>query len=59
MLYQVRLITYDIILMWLGIGQKIFPITHYQLPITGLHRYDQSLNGHDIICCLLVGQNTY
>ena len=30
--YQVRLITYDIILMQLGIGQEIFPITHYQLP---------------------------
>jgi len=26
----------------------IFPITNYQLPITGLHRYDKSLNGHDI-----------
>ncbi|WP_337886288.1 hypothetical protein [Fischerella thermalis] len=28
----------DIILMQLGIGQEIFPITHYQLPITSLHR---------------------
>jgi CheY-like chemotaxis protein len=26
----------------------IFAITHYQLPITGLHRYDKSLSGHDI-----------
>ena len=34
--------------MQLGIGQEIFPITHYQLPITDLHRYDKSLNGHDI-----------
>ncbi len=34
--------------MQLGIGQEIFPISHYQLPITGLHRYDKSLNGHDI-----------
>ncbi|PMB14644.1 hypothetical protein CEN48_09325, partial [Fischerella thermalis CCMEE 5282] len=47
---QVRLITYDIILMQLGIGQEIFPITHYQLPITGLHRYDKSSNEHDITC---------
>ncbi|WP_337884918.1 hypothetical protein [Fischerella thermalis] len=46
--YQVRIITYDIILMQLGIGQEIFPIIHYQLPITGLHRYDKSLNGHDM-----------
>ncbi|PMB16053.1 hypothetical protein CEN46_25195 [Fischerella thermalis CCMEE 5318] len=34
--------------MQLGIEQEIFPISHYQLPITGLHRYDKSLNGHDI-----------
>jgi len=26
----------------------IFPITHYQLPITVLHRYDKSKNGHDM-----------
>ncbi|EHC19667.1 hypothetical protein FJSC11DRAFT_0484 [Fischerella thermalis JSC-11] len=39
-LYQFWLITYDIILMQLGIGQEIFPITYYPLPITGLHRYD-------------------
>jgi hypothetical protein len=36
--------------MQLGIGHwaLIFPITHYQLPITGLHRYDKSKNGHDM-----------
>jgi hypothetical protein len=34
--------------MQLGTGQEIFPITHYQLPTTGLHRYDKSLNGDDI-----------
>jgi hypothetical protein len=26
----------------------VFPITYYPLPITGLHRYDKSSNGHDI-----------